>query len=696
MRVTPIAPDLAVLRYTNGLMAKIDMVRNLGVVAHIDAGKTTVSERFLFHSGKIHKVGEVHDGETEMDWMEQERERGITITAAATTFEWKKHEIHLIDTPGHVDFTIEVERSLRVLDGAVVVFCGVAGVQPQSETVWHQADKFKVPRLAFINKLDRIGASFQGAVADIKERLGANAVPIQLPIGTEDAFSGAIDLVRMKAHMFTGDVTDTPEIVEIPSDLAASAADARDQMIQSLADLDDAIAVPYLEGQEITVAMLDAAIRKATIAVKMVPVLGGTALRNKGIHPLLDAVIAYLPSPADVPPVSGVDPRNTTERLTRAPKNNEPFAALAFKIAMDEGRKVVFMRVFSGSVEAGHEVLNVRTNKKEKIARLFQLHANKRERLEKAVAGEIVAVAGLKDATTGDTLCDPKSPILLERIDTYEPVISQAIEAENQSAKERLDFALAKMSDEDPTFRFNEDPDTGQTLIRGMGELHLEIIVDRMKREYGVQARAGKPQVVYRETILGEGDGHAVFERDMKEQMIYGEAKCHVRGRPRGTGMEFKKALPASAILPSHIVESAMQGLKDAASSGPDGYPLEDVEVTLTALVLKEGSNGEIGSRAAAAEAFRRAVQSAKPSRLEPIMAVEVTVDDEFLGAVIGDLTQRKGNVQDVGARGVKRVVAAHVALRNMFGYSTRLRSLTEGRATFSMQFHAYDTLQSA
>ncbi|MBA3454883.1 MAG: elongation factor G, partial [Deltaproteobacteria bacterium] len=490
-------------------MAKIDMVRNLGVVAHIDAGKTTVSERFLFHSGKIHKVGEVHDGETEMDWMDQERERGITITAAATTFEWKKHEIHLIDTPGHVDFTIEVERSLRVLDGAVVVFCGVAGVQPQSETVWHQADKFKVPRLAFINKLDRIGASFQGAVADIKERLGANAVPIQLPIGTEDAFSGAIDLVRMKAYMFTGDVTDVPEIVEIPGDLQASAADARDQMIQSLADLDDAIAVPYLEGQEITIAMLDAAIRKATIAVKMVPVLGGTALRNKGIHGLLDAVIAYLPSPADVPPVSGVDPRNTTERVTRAPKNNEPFAALAFKIAMDEGRKVVFMRVFSGSIEAGHEVLNVRTNKKEKIARLFQLHANKRERLDKAVAGEIVAVAGLKDATTGDTLCDPKSPILLERIDTYEPVISQAIEAENQSAKERLDFALAKMADEDPTFRFNEDADTGQTLIRGMGELHLEIIVDRMKREYGVQARAGKPQVVYRETVLSEADGSA-------------------------------------------------------------------------------------------------------------------------------------------------------------------------------------------
>jgi elongation factor G len=685
-------------------MAKIDLVRNLGVVAHIDAGKTTVSERFLFHSGKIHKVGEVHDGETEMDWMEQERERGITITAAATTFEWKKHEIHLIDTPGHVDFTIEVERSLRVLDGAVVVFCGVAGVQPQTETVWHQADKFKVPRLAFVNKLDRVGASFPAVVADIRERLGANAVPIQLPIGSEDTFSGAIDLVRMKAIMFSGDVTDTPDVVDIPGELAAVAADARDAMIQSLADLDDGIAVKYLDGQELTAAELDAAIRKATIAVKMVPVLGGTALRNKGIHPLLDAVLAYLPSPADVPPVTGVDPRTINaedgpEKLTRAPRNSEPFSALAFKIAMDEGRKVVFLRIFSGVLEAGAEVLNARTNRKERVARLFRIHANKRERLDKAVAGEIVAAAGLKDATTGDTVCDPKAPILLERIDTYEPVISQAIEADNAAAKERLDFALAKMADEDPTFRFREDADTGQTLISGMGELHLEIIVDRMKREYGVQGRAGKPQVVYRETVLGEGDGHAVFERSIstsgKEQSIYGEATCKVRSRPRGSGMDFKRALPAGALLPDAIVQAAMQGLRDAASSGPDGFPLEDVEVTLLGLVLREGANGEIGGRAAAAEAFRHAVQAARPSRLEPIMAVEVTVDDEFLGAVIGDLNQRRGQVQDVGSRGVKRVVAARVALRNMFGYSTRLRSLTEGRATFTMMFHAYDTLQA-
>ncbi len=678
-------------------MAKIEMVRNIGVVAHIDAGKTTVSERFLFLSGKIHKVGEVHDGETQMDWMEQERERGITITAAATTFEWKKHEVHLIDTPGHVDFTIEVERSLRVLDGAVVVFCGVAAVQPQSETVWHQADKFKVPRIAFVNKLDRIGASFDHVVSEIKARLGANPVPLQMPIGVEDSLRGVVDLVTMKALMFADSLEDPPTVEEIPAELADEAAAARDRMISSVADFDDAIAEKYLEAKEITEAELVAAIRKATIAVKIVPVLGGTALRNKGIHPLLDAVMAYLPSPVDLPPVTGVDPRNTSEKLVRGPKNNEPMSALAFKIAMDEGRKVVFLRLFSGTVDSGAEVLNVRTGKKEKIARLFRIHADKRERLEKAVAGEIVAVAGLKDATTGDTICDPKSPILLERIDTYEPVISQAIEADSSAAKERLDFALAKTVDEDPTFRVKEDAETGQTLISGMGELHLEIIVDRMRREYGVQAKAGKPQVVYRETAMGEGEGSAVFERELKEQAIYGEASCRVTSRPRGSGMEFKNAVVANPLapIPELILNSALQGLRDAASSGPQGYPLDDVEVTLLSVATREGANGEIGARAAAAEAFRRAVAAAHPVRLEPIMAMEVTTDEEFMGSIIGDLQQRRGQVQDVESQGpVKRKISAKVALRNMFGYSTRLRSMSEGRATFSMTADSYDTLQ--
>ncbi len=677
-------------------MAKIEQVRNIGVVAHIDAGKTTVSERFLYYSGKIHKVGEVHDGETQMDSMEQERERGITISAAATTFEWKKHEIHLIDTPGHVDFTIEVERSLRVLDGAVVVFCGVAGVQPQSETVWHQADKFHVPRLAFINKIDRVGASFDAAVADIRDRLGANAVPIQMPVGVEDAFEGVVDLVAQKLIQFSGDVEDVPELVDIPAALHEEVAKARDQLIAALADLDDSIAEKYLEGAMLTEAELAAAIRKATIAVKMVPVLTGTALRNKGIQPLLDAVIAYLPSPLDVPPVTGVDPRNTSEKLVRAPKNTEPFAALAFKIAMDEGRKVVFMRIMSGTVNAGDELLNVRTGKKEKIARLFRIHADKRERLEKAFAGEIVAVAGLKDATTGDTICDPKAPILLERIDTYEPVISQAIEADTAAAKERLDFALTKMVDEDPTFRVKEDPDTGQTLISGMGELHLEIIVDRMKREYGVLARAGKPQVVFRETVMGQAEGSAVFEREMREQAIFGEARVRVASRDRGAGMEFHNALqPTIPPLTDIVVAAAMQGLRDAASSGPDGYPLEDVEVTLLSIGVRDGANGEIGARASAAEAFRKAVAGASPTRLEPIMAVETTVDDEFLGAIIGDLNQRRGQVQNIGERGTKKLVSSLVPLRSMFGYSTKLRSLSEGRATFSMLFHSYDSLQS-
>ncbi|HUQ02912.1 MAG TPA: elongation factor G [Kofleriaceae bacterium] len=677
-------------------MAKIDLVRNIGVVAHIDAGKTTVSERFLFHSGKIHKAGEVHDGETQMDWMEQERERGITITAAATTFEWNKHEIHLIDTPGHVDFTIEVERSLRVLDGAVVVFCAVGGVQPQSETVWHQADKFRVPRLAFINKIDRIGASFDGVVAEIRERLGANAVPIQLPIGVEDGFEGVVDLISEQALYFSGDLADKPDVKPVPDEMTAAVAEAREKLVAAIADVDDVIAEKYLEGTAIPVADLKAALRKAVIAVKIIPVLVGTALRNKGIHPLLDAVIELLPAPTDLPPVSGVDPRNTTEKLTRAPKNADPFAALAFKIAMDEGRKVVFMRVFSGQVEAGGELLNARTGKKEKVARLFRIHADKRERLDKAVAGEIVAAAGLKEATTGDTMCDPRSPILLERIDTYEPVISQAIEAENNAAKEKLDFALVKMADEDPTFRVKEDPDTGQTIIWGMGELHLEVIVDRMRREYGVQANVGKPQVVYRETVLGEAEGHAVFEREMKEQKIFGEARSRVRSLARGSGVKFVKKLAGGVVVPDAVVEAAMQGLKDAASSGADGFPLEDVEVTLVSVGTAEGADAIIGARAAAAESFRRAVKDANPQRLEPIMSVEVTTDDEFLGAIIGDLNQRRGQIQDVATRGPKRVVTALVALRNMFGYSTRMRSLSEGRATFVMKFQSYDTLAAA
>ena len=674
-------------------MAKIDRVRNIGIVAHIDAGKTTVTERFLYYSGKIHRHGEVHDGEAQMDWTEQERKRGITITAAATSFDWNKHDIHLIDTPGHVDFTIEVERSLRVLDGVVVVFCAVGGVQPQSETVWHQADKFAVPRLAFINKLDRVGASFDGVVGEIAKRLGALPAPIQIPIGAEDSFRGVIDLIAMKAILFTGSIDDAPVVEDIPGDLAGPAGQARDKLIEILADADDEIAEKYLEGEEIGEKDLVAGLRRACIAVKLVPVLCGTALRNKGIQPLLDAVVSYLPSPADIPPAHGVDPRDPSIALTRAPRDKEPLAVLAFKVAMDEGRKMVFLRVFSGVLKPGMDVRNVRTGKNERVARLFVLHANKRKRIDAAGAGTIVAATGLKLTTTGDTLTSADKPIMLERIDTYEPVISSAIEAQTNAEREKLEFALGKLSEEDPTFQVREDEDTGQTLISGMGELHLEVVVDRIEKEYGVVPVVGKPQVVYRETIKSQNQATAEFERELKDESIYGKATCRVSPRDRGTGIEIRAELPDEPPVAEAIVDASLHGLRDAAQAGPDGYPLEDIEVVLTGLEYRVEAKPVVGVRPAAAEAFRRAVSSAAPVRLEPIMDVEVTVPEEFLGAIIGDLNQRQGQINDVDVRSGKRIVQARVGLRNMFGYSTRLRSLSEGRATFSMQFASYGTL---
>ena len=676
-------------------MAKIDRVRNIGIVAHIDAGKTTVTERFLFYAGIIHRHGEVHDGEAQMDWMDQERERGITITAASTMFEWRKHEIHLLDTPGHVDFTIEVERSLRVLDSAVVVFCAVGGVEPQSETVWNQADKFHVPRMAFINKMDRVGAEFERVVEEVRTRLGAPATPISIPIGAEDAFEGVIDLVGMKEIIYTGDINDEPEVREIRADLAAAAAAAREHLVEAIADIDDAVAEVFLEGEEIAEKELKAAIRRGCIAGDLVPVMCGSALRNKGIHPLLDAVVDYLPSPVDLPPMQGVDPRNPELVLERLPKNNEPLAILAFKVAMEEGRKAVFLRIFSGTLKAGMEVLNVRTGKKEKVARLFEVHANRRKRIEVAGAGSIVVATGLKNATTGDTLCVSTAPILLERIDTYEPVISIAIEAETNAEKERLDFALGKMVEEDPTFRVREDEETGQTLISGMGELHLEIIVDRLTREYRVNASVGKPQVVYRETVLSDGQASAKFERELKDETLFGEASCRVSPRPRGAGIEIRNGLPAEPYVGEAIVGAALQGLRDAAQAGPDGYPLEDVTVTLTSVGYREDSQPQVSVRAAAAEAFHRAVRNASPSRLEPIMAIEVIVPEEFLGAVIGDINQRHGQIQDVGARGTKSIIQAKVPLRYLFGYSTEVRSLTQGRAAFTMQFSDFGDLNS-
>jgi elongation factor G len=674
-------------------MAKIEKVRNIGVVAHIDAGKTTVSERFLFYSGKIHRIGEVHEGDTQMDWMPQERERGITITAAATVFTWKGHEMHLIDTPGHVDFTIEVERSLRVLDGAVVVFSAVDGVEPQSETVWHQADKFHVPRIAFVNKMDRVGADFTNVVEQMKTRLGAKPAPIQLPIGAEDKHVGVVDLVRMKAFVFTGEETDEPEMSEIPAHLADDARAAREHLVEAVADADDVIAEKFLEGGEIPEAELRAALRKATIACKLVPVLAGTALRNKGVQLVLDAIIDYLPSPVEVPPIVGVNPKKPEEKMTRPPDEKAPFSALAFKIAMDEGRKVVFLRVFSGVLRAGDDVLNARTYQNEKVARLFLLHADKRERLEKAGAGMIVAAMGLKNATTGDTLCAASAPILLERIDTYEPVIAQAIEPESMAEKEKMDLGLGKLQEEDPTFKVHEDVETGQTIIRGMGELHLEVIVDRLTREYGAKARVGKPQVVLRETIGKTAEQDAVFERKLDEQQIYGHVKVRVAPRARKSGSIFQARLPAEPIIAPAIVEMALVGVREAALAGPKGgYPMEDLEVTVLAIETRDGWAPEVGTKIAAGEAFRRATADASPSLLEPIMAVEVVTPEEFLGAAIGDLNQRRGRIEDVGARGAKRVIAAKVPLQRMFGYSTDIRSLSQGRATFSMQFAEYDS----
>jgi elongation factor G len=680
-------------------LSKLARVRNIGIVAHIDAGKTTVSERFLFLAGRIHKIGEVHDGEAQMDWMPQERERGITITAAATTLEWRGHDIHLIDTPGHVDFTIEVERSLRVLDGAVVVFCGVSGVEPQSETVWRQADHFKVPRLSFINKMDRAGADFGAVVEEIRTRLGARPVPIQLPIGAEDRFVGVVDLVTEKALYFSGEETDPPREDSVPADMADEVAAAREKLIEAAADYDDALATAYLEGQAIAPAALKAALRKGTIACGFVPVLAGAALRNKGIQPLLDAVCDYLPAPTEVPPVTGHIP-GTEELVSRPPEDAAPFCALAFKVAMDEGRKTVFLRIYSGVLKPGDEVLNPRTKRVEKVARLFSVHANRRERIERAGAGTIVVAMGLKDAGTGDTVCSPKAPIMLERIGVQEPVIARAIEPKTQAEKEKLDFGLAKLADEDPTFRFGEDSETGQTIIRGMGELHLDIMVDRLKREYGVEGNVGRPQVVYRETLGKAAEAEARFERTLDDEALFGHARVRVAPRPRGSGNELRMTLvkveappgaPKIPEVPQAILDAAMEGARDAMRSGPQGYPFEDIEVVITAIEYRPDASSPAGERAAVGEALRQASRDGVTKLLEPIMRVEVISPEASVGDVLGDLNARRAQIEDVGFRGIQRVILAKVPLRRMFGYSTDLRSATQGRASYSMQFEKYD-----
>jgi elongation factor G len=671
-------------------MAKLDRVRNIGVVAHIDAGKTTVTERFLYYSGRIHRMGEVHDGEAQMDWMPQEQERGITITAAATTFTWAGHDIHLIDTPGHVDFTIEVERSLRVLDGAVVVFCGVGGVEPQSETVWNQADKFGVPRLAFVNKLDRVGADYGAVVEEIRTRLHARPVPLQIPIGVEDSFVGIVDLLGRSALVWPQG-SEQPVQQAVPENLADAVEAARERVIEAAADFDDRVAEAFLEGKPVEVAEVKRALRQGCIQNAIVPVFCGAALRNRGIQPLLDGVVDYLPSPLEVKAVIGTRP-GSGEQVVRRASDKEPLAALAFKVQMDQGRKMVFLRIYSGVLETGDEVLNVRLGKREKVARLLQIHANRRERIQKSGAGTIVAAMGLKLTGTGDSLSTPDEPLFLESISSYEPVISQAIEPTTLTEKEKLDFGLAKIVDEDPTFRVREDDETGQTLISGMGELHLEVVVDRLLREYHVEARVGKPQVVYRETVLGSGESECTFERKMDDEVVYGHARVRVDPQPRGSGSAFASTVPSDPPVPESILHAALEGVEEAATAGVNtGYPLVDVRATLLGVSLREGITKEVGYRVAAGEAFRRACREAGPLLLEPIMEVEVIVPEEFMGDVLGDLNSRGGQIEEVGFRSGKRLVRARVAMRQMFGYSTKVRSLTQGRASFTMQFSRFD-----
>jgi elongation factor G len=670
---------------------KIQDIRNIGIIAHIDAGKTTVTERILYYTGRSHKLGEVHDGEAVMDWMIDEQERGITISSAVTTCPWKDRDIHIIDTPGHVDFTIEVERSLRVLDGAVGVFCAVGGVEPQSETVWRQADKYRVPKLAFVNKLDRVGADFFNTVKMMKTRLKANPLVLQLPYGVEDTFSGVIDLIRMKAIVWDDDTLGaTFNDVDIPPDETERAERYREQLIEAVAEVDDAIMEAYLGERPIDTQMLMAAIRKATIGLALVPVLCGSALKNKGIQPLLDAIVAYLPGPADLPPMQGVHP-DTGEPIACLPADNQPLAALIFKVAMIEGRKLSFVRVYSGRLEAGKEVYNPFRKIKEKLSRILQIHANKRERLDVAGAGSIVGVVGLKSSSTGETLCSAEKPVLLENIEVYEPVISVAVEPKTHSEQDRLQEVLAKFVDEDPTLRVQQDEDTGQMILSGMGELHLEVIISRMRREFNTRVSVGKPQVVYRESIAKSAEAAAVFDKEVAGQRHYGEVRLQLSPLPRGTGNRFASKVNDS-VIPAVFVQAVEKGVMESLQSGTVmGYPVVDVSITLTGGGYKESQGSELAYKVSGAMACKEALAAAEAYLLDPIMTVEVFVPEEFMGEVIGDLNARAGKIEAIEPKVGVQEIRAIVPLARMFGYSTALRSATQGRGTFTMHFSHFD-----
>jgi elongation factor G len=664
--------------------------RNIGIIAHIDAGKTTVTERILFYTKKIYKLGEVHEGAATMDWMPQEQERGITITAAATTCYWNDHRINIIDTPGHVDFTVEVERSLRVLDGAVVVFDGVAGVEPQSETVWRQADRYSVPRICFINKLDRTGADFWRCVEMIVDRLGARPVPIQIPIGMEDTFEGIVDLVEMKAILYRDDLGNKIDVVEIPEGLRAEAAKHREKMIEAVAEADDALTHKYLEGEQLTIEEINHGLRLGTLQSKFVPVLAGSALKNKGVQPMLDAVVAYLPSPLDVPPTIGLKP-GTDQELLRTVDDKEPFSALAFKIAADPFvGKLAFFRVYSGTLKAGSYVLNTAKGKKERVGRILQMHANHREEIEEAYAGDIAAIVGLKDTFTGDTLSDPDHPILLETISFPEPVIEVKIEPKTKADQDKMGIALQRLAEEDPTFRVKTDPESGETLIAGMGELHLDVLVDRMVREFKVAANVGRPQVSYRETIRRKAEGNGRFIRQTGGKGQYGHVILTLEPGEKGSGYEFVDKIVGGTI-PREYMRAINMGIHEAVDTGIyAGFPMVDVKATVHDGSYHEVDSSEMAFKIAASMAVKDAVEKADPTILEPMMRVEVTMPEAFMGDVIGDLNSRRGLVEATEMRGTTTVVRAAVPLAEMFGYATDLRSMTQGRASYSMELSHY------
>ena len=665
--------------------------RNIGFMAHIDAGKTTVTERVLFYTKKIHRMGEVHDGTAVMDWMPQEQERGITITSAVTTVEWKGYTLHIIDTPGHVDFTIEVERSLRVLDGVIAIFCAVGGVEPQSETVWHQADRYRVPKLAFVNKMDRIGANFHGTVKMMIDRLGAYPLILQIPLGTEDRFIGVIDLIRLKGvvwdeHSLGADFRE----ISIPKEAQEEALLYRSKLIESLAELDGRLMEKYVNEEEISEVEMKEAIRKATLSMQAVPVLCGAALRNQGIQLLIDAIVDYLPSPLDIPSVEGTNP-STGETEKRMTENEESLSSLAFKVMMDQGRKLVYVRIYSGVLKVGQEVYNPRLKRTEKISRIFQMHANQRTRVEEAKTGEIVAIMGLKDTTTGDTLCDAAHPMLLESIDFYKPVMSVAVETLTNQDQDKLVESLEKLSEEDPTFHVTLDEDTGQTIISGMGELHLDVLVNRLLTEYHLKVHVGKPQVVYRETVEKEAEASAQFDREIEGVRQYGEVSLKVAPNRRGKGVAFDPVMPQGALSPEELL-SIETGVREASTVGVIlGYPLTDLHVTLLKAQTDANHSSSLALKIAAANALKEGCRKANPVLLEPMMEVSVVVPEEFMGEVLGDLKARKSSVEAIAPKGKVALISAISPLTRMFGYSTALRSLTQGRGTFTMQFSHYD-----